>query len=437
MPIVFVHGVATRAAGLEQSWGQIESYLRHYAAPALAGDPGRVAIMPAYWGDVASCFRFGGSSRPRSPLLGQGSLQDAALPAALAAAEYAGLIPASPPAAGGLAAAGLVAAGPAIPGPRTPGAGGNAASVRDMPPDELSDLAAACAYAAAGDDVPAAWLIAADEAAHDPQVRLRLQQAPDDVTAQALYLEAVQQRVAAAEPGALAGMGAGSPWAQWRRRVAEAMDRGSHAPSFAVSRVLGEARGPVNTAASRFLGDIFVYLNSRVEGQGMGPIPRVVLQRLQEAGRSRVTADEPLVVVSHSMGGQIIYDLVTYFLPALAPADGAQTRVDFWCATASQVGLFLDLNLFLAADGGRAPLAPPSRRWLGGWWNVWDYNDFLSFSVRDIVRGVDDEAYSSGLSLVSAHSGYLRRPSFYRRLRAKLDDARGRDWDRSPAAEPS
>jgi hypothetical protein len=248
----------------------------------------------------------------------------------------------------------------------------------------------------------------------------------------------VERRVEQEDLDGLAGMGARSRWTEWRQRIAEAVDRSSRTPTFAVSRVLGEAREPVNEAAARFMGDVFVYLDSRRRDGKMGPIPRVVLQVLQDADRRKLSPHEPLVVVSHSMGGQIVYDLVTHFLPA-EESGGQESapRIDFWCATASQVGLFFDLNLFLAEDEGAAPLARPSSRWLGTWWNVWDYNDFLSFSVRDIVRGVDDEAYSSGLSLVKAHSGYLQPPSFYRRLRIKLDEARGRDWDREAGAAVS
>jgi hypothetical protein len=470
MPIVYVHGVATRRDGFDRSWDDIERYLRHYAAPAL-GDADRVAILPAYWGDVASGFRFGGASRPRTPLFGMGSATQPPLlsgtqPPLLSAAEFAAQLPDEPlrPPGGR-----LVAAGPAAPSGPLVAAGPTAPSLtampgfRDLTPEQLSDLAAACAYGiprpapvaesqAAESQVAesqvAEWLVAADEAAHDPEVQRQLRAAPDDAAAQALYLAALERRVEQQVPAGLTGMGAKDRWRQWRQRIAEASDRGSHLPSFAVSRVLGEARKPVNTAAVRFMGDVFVYLDSRVEDGKMGPIPRVVLETLQDADQRRLSPEEPLVVVSHSMGGQIIYDMVTHFLPAAAglpaasglaaePADGERQppRIDFWCATASQVGLFLDLNLFLAADDGTAPLARPSSRWLGTWWNVWDYNDFLSFSVRDIVRGVDDEPYSSGLSLASAHSGYLQRPTFYRRLRGKLDDARSRNWDRDPAGD--
>ena len=130
------------------------------------------------------------------------------------------------------------------------------------------------------------------------------------------------------------------------------------------------------------------------------------------------------------MGGQIVYDAVTAFLPAIDAA--GELRIDFWCASASQVGLFEEMNMFLTHSAGRAPgkVPSPGRTHLGGWWNVWDHNDFISYTAAPIIDGVDDESFDTGMSLVSAHSGYLTRPSFYRRFAAKLAAARAAGWHR-------
>ena len=130
------------------------------------------------------------------------------------------------------------------------------------------------------------------------------------------------------------------------------------------------------------------------------------------------------MLITHSMGGQIAYDVVSSFLPAT----GSNIKVDFWCATASQVGFFEELNMFLAssadfskATGKRTPIAQKN---LGHWWNVWDRNDILSFTTKGIFEdGIDDESYWSGMSVAAAHGGYLERPSFYRRFAEKLTAA--------------
>jgi hypothetical protein len=129
------------------------------------------------------------------------------------------------------------------------------------------------------------------------------------------------------------------------------------------------------------------------------------------------------------MGGQIVYDLVTHFLPKTQ----SNLRIDFWCATASQVGLFEEMKLFLAStpqyskgNGNKVPF--PDKQYLGLWWNVWDHNDFISYTAAPIIDGIDDESYESGVSLIKAHGEYLLRPSFYRKFGDKLAAAKKRNW---------
>ena len=133
------------------------------------------------------------------------------------------------------------------------------------------------------------------------------------------------------------------------------------------------------------------------------------------------------MVLSHSMGGQIVYDIVTHFLPNLKSHEKYKDiYIDFWCASASQVGFFEELKLFLASDekysaksGQRVPR--PDKQYLGYWWNVWDYNDFISYSAKDIFDEVEDGVYNTGMFLMDAHGGYLVRPSFFRQFAEKLD----------------
>ena len=117
------------------------------------------------------------------------------------------------------------------------------------------------------------------------------------------------------------------------------------------------------------------------------------------------------------MGGQIVYDALTSFLPGDPDPVLRDARIDFWCATASQVGFFEEAKLFLASKATykTGHEVPFPQAHLGVWWNVWDHNDFLSYTVKNIVNGVMDESFDSGMSLIEAHGGYVRRPSFFRR----------------------
>jgi esterase/lipase superfamily enzyme len=65
---------------------------------------------------------------------------------------------------------------------------------------------------------------------------------------------------------------------------------------------------------------------------------------------------EPLVVLSHSMGGQLIWDAVTWLLPRAE--DMRDLQIDFWCAAARQVGFFEEAKLFAASNVSFAPSKP-------------------------------------------------------------------------------
>jgi hypothetical protein len=92
---------------------------------------------------------------------------------------------------------------------------------------------------------------------------------------------------------------------------------------------------PISVACmTLFSGDVINYLGTRGTPDAAGESPRRVLGKLAEARAApEALACEPLEVLSHSMGGQIVYGLVTYFLPNMAEC--GESRVDFWCATAS------------------------------------------------------------------------------------------------------
>ena len=62
-----------------------------------------------------------------------------------------------------------------------------------------------------------------------------------------------------------------------------------------------------------FIGDAFQYLSERGDGSAPGPIGRTVLAALLEGSARARQSDEPLVVISHSFGGEIVYDILTHY----------------------------------------------------------------------------------------------------------------------------
>lgn len=179
---------------------------------------------------------------------------------------------------------------------------------------------------------------------------------------------------------------------------------------------LGAVRRPIEDFVPLFLGDMTSYLGRRGVPQQPGILMRRVLGGLKAA---RLDADpaEPLVVLTHSMGGQLMYDALTSFLPADPQAQ--DFRVDFWCACGSQVGLFRELGQFLE----RKPLPTPAllhSPHIGYFWNVWSFSDFLSFRAEGIIQGAHDTAFPFFGNVRSDHLSYLTNPSFYRALAAKV-----------------
>jgi len=313
----------------------------------------------------------------------------------------------------------LVPAGPATAGVVV-GAG---IRLKDLSQQELSDFLSAVIVEGSADPATRPQLIiAADEVAHDPPTLTALAQC---ATLEE-ELEKLRTLLAQKQTGVLVAQGTGT-WSRIIDRVGETASRAVGAPAFAISTVVAESREPINRLVTLFFGDVFAYLDTRGDEAAPGRIPKVVLDTLREA--KNAAPQEPLIVLTHSMGGQIIYDILTYFLPKLQ----SDLRIDFWCATASQVGLFEEMKRFLAssdqyskAKGNKVPFPDP--KYLGGWWNVWDHNDFLSYTAGPIIEGVDDESYDSGVSLFKAHGEYLMRPSFYRKFAAKLTVAKKRNW---------
>jgi hypothetical protein len=420
MPILYVHGVATRDS---IGFDAMVPYLRRIVAPAISKDPGGVEIIEVFWGGSAATFAWKGASRPRTRLLGQGVADGVARPsdALMAALLERHLLQRIPePATAAAAPSGLAS------GVRAPQRAQASVRLSSLPDDELSDVLAAAVFATVPDPQQAANLtVDIDMLVRRPALRVELQrqQTADDEAA--FIASKIEDAARAAR--LLAGMGTG-PFAGLRDRLGEAVSRGGSLPAYTLSVLAAELRPGINELASVFLGDVFVYLAERGDAAAPGPIMNRLLSALNSAqAKQRARGGEPIVAISHSMGGQLVYDAVTHFLPG---AHGRQSiRVDFWCATASQVAFFEELKLFKLKDPKlKTPDKVPFPENLGVWWNVWDPNDFLSFTAADIFDGVDDEPYNSGLSVVAAHSGYLQRASFYRRLAQKLESASNNGW---------
>jgi hypothetical protein len=425
MPVLYIHGVATRE---DWDWESIKRKLATFVAPIISDDPHGVMINAVYWGDVGVRFNRGGISRPKSRILGAGLEQDvdemSTGERAILATELVPLLPG--PEETDTLPEEVVASGPTeIGGERAP-------LLKELPQDRQADVIATAIEATTEEPTKRAELLtAADTVLCDPDFLADLAGAATREHETRILGDHLER---AASRGDVIQMGAGNIARAVASRVDEGLRRTLSLPGYVASAVVAEFRRPVNGLLATFLGDVFVYLNNRGKEGSPGDIPRRFLDKLAEAQEEQKRrAGEPLIVISHSMGGQIVYDAVTHFLPNANPS--TDVRIDFWCATASQVGLFKEMELFLedTSKPHKQLLANPTSfpgKHLGCWLNVWDPNDFISFTTSDIIDGVLDESYESGMSLLRAHSGYIHRDSFCRRLGNRLREAKAENWRR-------
>ena len=183
-----------------------------------------------------------------------------------------------------------------------------------------------------------------------------------------------------------------------------------------LSRTLSTVRRPIEDFVPLFIGDVLAYVGGRGTPGRPGPVMTRVIEGLK-AAQAHAAPGEPLVVLTHSMGGQLIYDALTAYLPA--DPEARNLRVDFWCAVGSQVGLFRELGQFVEQEELPTPALRDSPH-AGYFWNVWSYSDLLSFRAEGVILDAHDTAFPFLGNVRSDHLAYLANDDFYRTFAVKV-----------------
>jgi hypothetical protein len=214
-------------------------------------------------------------------------------------------------------------------------------------------------------------------------------------------------------------MGLGDVFSSIGNALKAVTDPLRNASSDAVLKLI---RKPLSDQAALFLGDIFVYLRWRESDKANGTYNRIfepIIQALAEANKAQRDG-EKMVVVGHSLGAVILYDLLTdaRALAEIKASSGKALRVDAWITVGAQPGVFADMGLYVRQpeQDGRLPRPECAQRWM----NVYDLTDVLSFRAEPFFSGVTDYEFDNVAGALEAHSSYFLRPSFYRRLRTRL-----------------
>ncbi len=187
------------------------------------------------------------------------------------------------------------------------------------------------------------------------------------------------------------------------------------AGDFASTKALAWSRASLNAIMGRFFGDVFIYMHERGDASKPGRIPARLLQAWDDAKAAR--PNEPLVILGHSLGGVISFDLLSHFRP--------QLEVDLFISVGSQVSHFEEMKLFRASDPA-IPSGDLTRRAqkpdnVKHWINVFDEVDIFSYACAKVFDNVQDFHYDTKTYVIKAHSAYFAQPRFYERLRARID----------------
>ena len=415
LPVVFVHGVNTRRSddGYSDAVAARESLIRRLLLDPLGGSLRAMEVVDAYWGDAGVRFRWNLASVPPVSLLDvygdeSSDVDESDLVFSATVDELSGF------------------EGISDSEEREDGILRRAAR-QDLlvfletilAPVLLAELRLSDADSTHEGELAAALAIAVETVAREDATREAVEATSSDDE----LMNLLEARVGAAfdellppdQQTELEGYG----WLDDAKdRITEIFGRARSAPARAATvPALTLWRTGLHTRLSRFMGDIFVYLDERGEENHPGPIVIAVRDAIHEA-QARADDDEPLIVITHSMGGNIVYDLLTYFAPEM--------EVALWVSVGGQVAQFEEMKLFRASEKSIGTpdkvsgLKPRVRYWL----NVYDAVDPFGFMAEPVFADVDaDVSYSTGAGGMKAHGDYFGRASFYRLVRKHLEKA--------------
>ncbi|MEU5664818.1 hypothetical protein [Streptomyces longwoodensis] len=394
MPLVFVHGVANRMSeAYESAVRARDALFQRYLLDAIHEGKVHTSIHNPYWGEYGARLRWDGASLPLGEYEAFGT----------SIGELEALV------------------APVLPDSESPE--NPLLSVARHSLSEAVDLA----WAAAG-IATSATDSHADEALADESFRVLAychnHESPtwlNEVSNDDAFLHRLADEVETNTPPRHgSGSHAEEEWetfggSQVWNRLQEAATHLKGAVINLVGQKASERLRPAITPPiATFLGDVFTYLTEQQATNR--PISDAVETSLRTAAEKKNRRD-PLIVVGHSMGGNIAYDLLT--------STAKDLTVDLFVTVGSQVGLFEELKLFIASDKtiptSNSPKAGKPRN-INRWINAFDYNDMLGYSISSIMEGAQDFAYRTE-SALHAHSAYFHQPRFHERLAVRAKEA--------------
>jgi hypothetical protein len=193
------------------------------------------------------------------------------------------------------------------------------------------------------------------------------------------------------------------------------VDRARNLVSSGIAPIIRDEASP---RVARFLGDVFVYLYSGSSSAKRNAIRQILAKDINAAWLEAKASDGNLILIGHSLGGVILYDMLRDSTSGLPPDLKAKLLI----TVGSQPGLFEEMGLVGPVVQAPGKVALPAT--IETWWNVYDPVDLLSFRCEPMFEGVHDFEFSSATGLVDAHTSYFKRPRLYARLRERLKESK-------------
>lgn len=407
MPFVFVHGVNTRSGdAYDRGVAERKKFLLSTTFPQLAfsgGKPLNIIDSP-YWGSAGAKPKWNNRSMPkyRDKYAAMGPAEQSVLDIGISNVDFSD---------GETAAAHKIAKKNGLT------AALNVLILQtlkeDVSDDELRkiSIAGAAALAYAEKNERPSWLFEIEE--------------NDEAFIYRLGKEAERPIV----PADAAAMGLNDVW----ERLKETAGRVGASVGDKTSELLIRAlREKVQEQATFFLGDAFVYFKKRWmpvgteelipseslakrNDQVSGEIPNIVLKALINAHNSKTANDPFLIVMAHSMGGNITYDLSTDFFQHVTP----KIEIDLLVTVGSQFAMFQEIDMFEGVRLSKAFTAEtriPKPLTIKHWINCFDKNDIFGYNATAVFSDVEDLEFDTGFGVAGAHGGYFERFSFYNKL---------------------
>jgi hypothetical protein len=168
------------------------------------------------------------------------------------------------------------------------------------------------------------------------------------------------------------------------------------AQKLGVMNQVQRKRGALTDASYPFAGDVLLY-----QARG-GPIRDFIRARIE-------TAQRPVVVIAHSLGGIACVDL-------FATPDPAPPKVDLLVTVGSQAPFLYEIGALQSLAPGTALPAdfPP-------WLNIYDLGDLLSYIGAGVFPNrVQDVLVDNKQPFPEAHGAYWGNPTMWKAIEQRL-----------------